>query len=265
MRFERWLYVLPLRLRSLFRGASVDRELDEELQYHLERQIQLNIERGMTADDARHAARLAMGGLEQHKEDCRDRRKVSVVDHAIRDVRYGLRLLGRAPVFTTVAILSLALGIGANAAIFHLIDTVRLRSLPVANPEQLAEVRADGVQAFGVSDGINSQVTYPLWEQIRAHQSAFASMFAWSDTTFLVGRGADSSRARGLWVSGDSSACLASRPNGDACSRVKTIAAAAARERSSSVTRTGRVISAVETPRSAARSRSWIVLSRSSA
>jgi putative ABC transport system permease protein len=125
------------------------------------------------------------------------------VDHLIRDTQYGLRLLRRAPVFTTVAILSLALGIGANAAIFQLFELVRLRSLPVANPEQLVEVRAEGVQGFGISHGFNAQVTHPLWEQMRAHQTAFAGMFAWGSTSLFVGRGGDARPARGLLVSGD--------------------------------------------------------------
>jgi predicted permease len=102
-----------------------------------------------------------------------------------------------------VAILSLALGIGGNAAIFQLIDTVRFRSLPVANPQGLAEVRADGVGGFGISTDFNAEVTYPLWEQIRSHQTAFASMFAWANTQLLVGRDGEARRARGLWVSGD--------------------------------------------------------------
>ena len=103
----------------------------------------------------------------------------STCDHVIRDARYALRVLRRAPVFAVVAILSLALGIGANAAIFQLIDTVRFRSLPVADPQGLAEVRADGVHGFGISANFNAEATHPLWEQIRAHQTAFASMFAW--------------------------------------------------------------------------------------
>jgi predicted permease len=126
-----------------------------------------------------------------------------IADQVIRDTRYGLRLLGRSPIFTAVAILSLALGIGANAAIFQLIDTIRLRTLPIANPQALAEVRADGPQAFGSYEGINAKATAPLWELIRAHQSAFAAIFAWGDTQFLVGHGAETRPARGLWVSGD--------------------------------------------------------------
>jgi predicted permease len=126
-----------------------------------------------------------------------------IVDHVISDARYGLRVLRRTPVFAVVAILSLALGIGANAAIFQLIDTVRLRSLPVADPQGLAEVRAEGVHGFGISANFNAEVTYPLWEQIRAHQIALASMFAWGNAQFPVGRGDAARQARGLWVSGD--------------------------------------------------------------
>jgi hypothetical protein len=125
------------------------------------------------------------------------------VDHLIRDARYALRVLRRAPFFAAAAILSLALGIGANAAIFQLIDTVRIRSLPVADPQGLVEVRADGVHGFGISTSFNSGVRHPLWEQMRANQTAFTSIFAWGSAQFLVGRGDDVRQARGLWLSGD--------------------------------------------------------------
>ena len=117
-----------------------------------------------------------------------------LVNHALRDARYGLRLLKRSPIFTVVAILSLALGIGANAAIFHLIDTIQLRSLAIAHPQELAEVRPDGPQAFGTYDGVNAKATGPLWELIRANQSAFSTLFAWGDAQFVAGRGAESPR-----------------------------------------------------------------------
>jgi len=125
------------------------------------------------------------------------------MENLIRDTRYGLRLLARSPIFTTVAVLSLALGIGANAAIFHLVDALTLRSLAVVNPHDLVEVRPDGPQAFGSYEGANAKATYPLWEQIHANQSALSATFAWGDGEFLVGRGADARPARGLWVSGD--------------------------------------------------------------
>jgi predicted permease len=203
MRWDRWFYVVPLRLRSLFRSTTVERELDEELQYHLQRQIDLNLERGMSPGQARHAALRAMGGLEQHKELMRDHRRVQFADILSRDLRYGLRVLRRSPIFAAVAILSLTLGIGANAAIFQLIDAVRLRSLPIANPGELVEVRAEGVDGFGISSGFAAQATFPLWEQFRAQQTAFATMFAWGNTIFLAGRGSEAVGARGLWVSGD--------------------------------------------------------------
>src|SRR5262245_66253571 len=117
MRFDHWFYTLPLRLRSLFRRAQVERELDEELQYHLERQIEENLAKGMTAEEARYAALRAMGGVERRKEECRDMRRVRLIEDLIQDLRYGLRTLGKSPGFTAVAALSLARGLGAHPAV----------------------------------------------------------------------------------------------------------------------------------------------------
>src|SRR5206468_8826304 len=103
-------------------------------------------------------------------------------------------------------------GIGANAAIFQLIDAVRLRSLAIEHPQELAEVRADGVHGFGVSADANSEVTYPLWEQIRRQQAAFAGLFAWGNASFFVGRGSEARKVRGLWVSGDFFPVLGIKP-----------------------------------------------------
>ena len=131
----------------------------------------------------------------------------------LRNVRYGLRVLARSRIFTAVAVVSLALGIGANAAIFHLLDTLTLRSLAVARPHELVEVRPDGPQAFGNYDGANARATYPLWEQIRASQQALQVSFAWGTGAVVAGRGAEGRLRRALWVSGEFFSALDVRPH----------------------------------------------------
>jgi putative ABC transport system permease protein len=177
MRFEHWFYTLPLRLRSLFRRAQVERELDEELQYHLERQIEEYLAKGMTPEEARYAALRAMGGVERRKEECRDMRRVRLIEDLIQDLRYGLRTLRKSPGFTAVAALSLTLGIGANTAIFSLVDAVLLKLLPVKNPEQLV-----ALEAFN-QRGERRNFSYPMFDQLRDLPQVFTGVFAAADGT----------------------------------------------------------------------------------
>jgi putative ABC transport system permease protein len=121
-----------------------------------------------------------------------------------QDLRYGARVLRLNPGFTVVAVLSLALGIGANTAIFQLLDAVRLRTLPVKNPQELAIVRiADRKWSSGRHEGRYSQLTNPMWEQIRDRQEGFSSIFAWSADNFNLAVGGEVRYAQGMYVSGD--------------------------------------------------------------
>ena len=134
----RWYYKLPLRMRSVFRKNKADLDLSEELQFHLQNQIDEYVAQGMDPQEARRAALRSLGGIEQVKEECRDTRRVNIMDHFFQDVRLGLRMLRRNPGFTVLAILCLTLGIGANAVVFSWVEGILLRPYPlVAHQERL--------------------------------------------------------------------------------------------------------------------------------
>ena len=134
---ERFVQSVRFRLRALFRRARVEEELDEELRDHLEREAQALVERGVAPEEARRAARLALGGVESQKEACREARGVRLVEETTSDVRYALRGIARHPSLAAVVVVSLALGIGANTAIFSVLDAVLLARLPVRDPDRL--------------------------------------------------------------------------------------------------------------------------------
>jgi len=126
------------------------------------------------------------------------------MNRLFQDLRYALRQLRKSPAFAVVAILSLALGTGANTAIFQLLDAVRLRSLPIPNPKELTEVRiVGGNHGFGINNGTYSQLTRPIWQEIREHHEPFSGVFAWSTQDMRAGRGSDSHPVRALEVSGE--------------------------------------------------------------
>jgi putative ABC transport system permease protein len=134
------LRIFSSRLWGLFNRRNLDRDLDAEVRAHLEMLTTENIRRGMSPEDARHAARREFGGLEQAKELYREQRGLPFLDHFMQDVRFALRSLGKRPGFTLVAVFTLAIGIGANTAIFTAVHSVLLQSLPFPKADRLAIV-----------------------------------------------------------------------------------------------------------------------------
>jgi len=160
--------------------------LREELRDHIERQTAANIAAGMTPEEARRQAALQFGGVESVKEECRDERPGHGFEALWTDVRYGLRMLRKNPGFTAVAILTLALGIGGNTAVFSVMNAVLLRNLPLPHPEQLVYLRLPNWQPAGAGSTGSSDTSFsaPVFEQLRSERSAFSDLMAYVPLSF---------------------------------------------------------------------------------
>jgi putative ABC transport system permease protein len=200
-------------LRGLFQKESVEHELDEELREFVDANAAEKMRTGMSRAQAYREAKMEMGGMEAVKENVREATWESWIEALCSDLRFGFRLLRCNAIFAITAILSLALGIGANTAIFQLIDAVRLRTLPVDNPQEIARVAIDGRhRASGTFSSRYPDLTYALWEQIRAQQEGFSSMFAWAPAQFNISPGGEVHNVQGLWASGEFFSTLGVEP-----------------------------------------------------
>jgi predicted permease len=202
----RWLRMLRLRLRTLLARDAVDRELDEELQYHLDRQVDELVAGGMSPRDAREAALRAIGRFEQRKEECRDMRGLTLVDDLVQDVRYAGRQLATHLGFTATAVLMLALGTAASVSLYAFVDAALVKPLPYRDPSRLVAVY-ERVASFPFSN--LSYADYLDWKR---SNTSFDSLEVYNRSGFNLRTAGGSEPARGARVSDGFFRTLGVRP-----------------------------------------------------
>ena len=177
MRIEHWWYTAPLRLRSLFRRRGVEQELDEELQFHLEHKIEQGIAAGLSPAEARRRALLAMGGIEQRKEEVRDTRRVNWLTDFVGDVQFALRSLRRTPGLAAFVVLTLALGIGMTTTPYSMLDGLVFRPYPVPNPGNvvslLSTTHDDPYGSFSYREYLDLRDADPSFDPARPVLAAY--------------------------------------------------------------------------------------------
>jgi putative ABC transport system permease protein len=193
------------RLFNLFRRERLSKEVAKELDFHVAERTDDLVAAGLPPRDAARQARRQFGAYALHKEDTWTADLAAWLETLAADLRYALRGFAKSPGFTAVAILSLALGIGANTAIFTLIDALMLRSLPVSHPEEL------GIMAAGTGR-MATDFTNPMWEEIRRQQDVFSGVFAWGSDRFNIAPSGEVRYVTANWVSGGFFSTLGVRP-----------------------------------------------------
>jgi putative ABC transport system permease protein len=165
-----------LRVRAMFLRRRMEAELEEELKAHLELQARKYLLAGMNADEAKRRAHIDFGGLEQAKDACRDARSVNWFQNLSQDLRYALRSLRRAPGFTGIIVLMLALGIGANVSTFSVMDAILLRMLPVKEPESLFRTVRATENVYDAGGG----GSYKVFQDMRGRTKRLADLMAYT-------------------------------------------------------------------------------------
>ncbi len=195
----RWFNQLILRLRTLFQRDRVERELEEEFQFHIEQRTTLEIARGLSPAEARSVALRAMDGMEQRKEECRDMRRVNYIEDLFRDLRYALRSLRRSPGFAALAISIMALGIGANTAVFSVVNTVLLKPLAYREPDRI--VTLSNFSTMGEApDTLSRQVSIREFQAWYDQSLAFEAMafYGVRETAAIRGSTAEYAKVAGV-------------------------------------------------------------------
>src|SRR4029450_4412092 len=213
MGIEQWRYTIPLRLRSVFQRDRVEAELDEELRQHIDQHVAHLVAHGTSATDARRIALARFGGIERRKDEIRDTRAVTLIEHLGQDIRFAFRTLRRSSVFATVTVLSLGLGIGATTSVFGVVDALMIRRLPVPAPDRLVALRE--VQPARTND----ELPYEEYTRLRDETGVFAGLAAMnifdrSNITLSgAGGGTDPGRARVAIVTGNYFDVLGASPS----------------------------------------------------
>ena len=192
------------RILTLGRRGRMAREIDAELLEHMQMCIDDNLAQGMSREEAKRDARRRFGSPAAARERVSEEDAALGLERLWSDLRGALRVFTRNPGFSLVVVVTLALGIGANTAIFELLDAVQLRALPIREPAELAELRiVGGNPGLGISNGIFLNFTVPMWQVVKQHHLPLSGIFAWHEADLAVGRASQSRRVNALEVSGD--------------------------------------------------------------
>ena len=177
-----WLSKISYAIRAFVQRNRVERELNDEIRFHLEEQVDANVEAGMSPEEARYAALREFGGIDQTKEKCRDARGLAFLETLFQDLRFGTHLLLKSRGFTFVAILTLGLGIGANTTVFTFVNTMLFKGLPLENADRIMGL----VRKIPGRPEATVLVSYPDFRDWRAQSRTFEDLAAFKEQSLTL-------------------------------------------------------------------------------